>query len=65
MGRLRMYLAVSYINLSQLDKAKEIINEDFVMSDIKEGELSVSALWKEIYGNRKPLPQSLDFRMHE
>lgn len=49
MGRLRMYLAVSYINLSQLEKAKEIINEDFVMSDIKEGELSVSHYWFELY----------------
>ncbi len=48
-GRLRLYLAVSYINLSQLEKAKEIINENFVMSDIKEGELSVSHYWFELY----------------
>lgn len=48
-GRLRLYCAVSYINLSMLDKAREIINKDFVMSDIKEGELSVSHYWFELY----------------
>lgn len=30
-------------------EATEIINPDFTMSDIKEGELSVSQLWFELY----------------
>ena len=47
------------------DKAKEFINEDFELHDIKEGELSVSALWQSIYGDEKPLPEKLDFRMHK
>ena len=48
-GRLRLYLAVAFLNLLMLDEAKEIVNEDFVMSDIKEGELSISHLWFQIY----------------
>lgn len=48
-GRLRLYCAIAYINLSKLEKAREIINENFVMCDIKEGELSVSHYWFELY----------------
>ena len=48
-GRLRLYCAVAYINLLELEKAKEIINVNFVMCDIKEGELSVSHYWFELY----------------
>ncbi len=47
--RLRYYKAVAFINLSRLKEAAEIINENFVMSDIKEGELSVSQIWFELY----------------
>ena len=65
LGRFRLYCAVAHLNLGNKEKAAEYINEEFELHDIKEGELSVSALWKEIYGDRKPLPQSLDFRMHE
>ena len=32
-----------------VEEATEIINKDFTMSDIKEGELSVSYLWFELY----------------
>ncbi len=48
-GRLRLYRAVALIHLSRLDEAAEIVNEDFVMSDIKEGELSISHLWFVLY----------------
>ena len=48
-GRLRLYKAVALINLERYAEATEIVNEDFVMSDIKEGELSISALWFELY----------------
>ena len=48
-GRLRLFRAIALLNLSRLDEAAEIINEDFVMSDIKEGELSVSHYWFELY----------------
>lgn len=72
LGRLRLYLAVAYISKGKLSKAVEIINEDFEMADIKEGELSVSSIWAQLYSkvygdnweNIKPLPKKLDFRMH-
>jgi hypothetical protein len=49
MGRLRLYKAIALINLDRLEQAAEIINEDFVLSDIKEGELSVSYYWFRLY----------------
>ena len=48
-GRLRLYRAVALIHLNRLEEAGKIINKDFEMSDIKEGELSVSHLWFELY----------------
>lgn len=48
-GRIRLYKAVALINLERLMEATEIINPNFMMSDIKEGELSVSQLWFELY----------------
>lgn len=48
-GRLKMMTAICYIRLDKLDKAKEIINEEFVMNDIKEGEFSISKIWVELY----------------
>jgi len=49
-GRLRLYCAIAYMNLDRLFEAAEIINESFVLNDIKEGELSVSHLWFQLYG---------------
>lgn len=48
-GRLRMYKAVAHIHLGQLEEATKILNSDFVLDDIKEGELSVSHYWFELY----------------
>lgn len=64
-GRLQLYSAVAHLHKGEQEKAASYINENFLLSDIKEGELSVSALWKEIYGEEKELPEHLDFRMHE
>ena len=83
-GRLMMMSAICYIRLGKLDEAKEIINEEFTMNDIKEGEFSISKIWVELYKEIMknegkdvsslndsdvfkiyPLPQKLDFRMHE
>ena len=79
-GRLRLYRALSLIALDRLDEAREIVNPDFRMSDIKEGELSISQLWfdlhRKLYAREHgaadddaadelyPLPRSLDYRMH-
>lgn len=72
LGRIKLHLAVAYISKGKLFEAAEIINEGFEMADIKEGELSVSSIWAELYSkiygedweSIKPLPKKLDFRMH-
>ena len=48
-GRVRMLLGACYANLNMLDKAKQIINKDLVVDDIKEGEYALSAIWVGIY----------------
>jgi len=48
-GRLRLLLAKSLIALEMFDQALTIVNADFEMADIKEGELSISALWFDLY----------------
>jgi len=69
-GRLLFYKALSLLRLDRVQEAADIVTPDFVMCDIKEGEISISHLWYEIYekltGEKKyPLPYNLDFRMHE
>ena len=64
-GRLRLYTAVALMETGKTAEAKEIVNDSFVMSDIKEGELSISAIWAKLYGDLSSLPAHLDFRMHE
>ena len=64
-GRLQLYTAIAHMNCGNTAEAKEILNESFAMADIKEGELSISAVWAELYGAEKPLPKHLNFRMHE
>ena len=49
LGRLRLYRAVALINLDRPEEAAGILNRDFVMPDVKEGEVSVSQLWFELY----------------
>lgn len=48
-GRLLLYKALAHINLEEYEAAAEIINKDFVMPDIQEGELSVSYIWGDLY----------------
>lgn len=48
-ARIRLQLAVAYLNTMQYEKASEIINADFMMEDIREGEVSVSHIWSELY----------------
>lgn len=64
-GRMRLYTAIAHMHLGDTVAAKSIVNENFTMSDLKEGELSISAIWAELYGNAMPLPDHLNFRMHE
>lgn len=65
LGRLRIYTAICHMRKGDAETAKKYINEDFKMTDIKEGELSITAVWKELYGDEKPLPDNLNFKMYE
>lgn len=65
LGRFKIYTAISYMKIGDLEAAKKYVNEDFEMADIKEGELSITAVWNELYGDSKPLPDRLNFRMYE
>lgn len=49
LGRLKLYKAIALIHLDRLNEASEILCKDFVMPDVKEGELSVSHYWFELY----------------
>lgn len=64
LGRIRLYRAAALIHLGKLKEATEIVNPDFVMSDIKEGEISISNLWftlyRRIYAEEKGIPYNPD-----
>ena len=48
-GRIKFFTIVAYMNLDSLDKASEIINNNFCIPDVKEGEVSISKLWFDLY----------------
>lgn len=47
--RLQVYLALAYLHIGDHTKAMEIITPDFVLNDIKEGELSMSKIWTDMH----------------
>lgn len=48
-GRLRLFKAIAHLNLGELCEAEKIVNTDFVMYDIQEGEVSISHIWRRLY----------------
>lgn len=48
-SRLQLYKAMALIEKEEYEKAAEIICPDFQLCDIKEGEVSLSHIWKEVY----------------
>ncbi|MBQ4153685.1 MAG: DUF5107 domain-containing protein [Clostridia bacterium] len=48
-GRIRLFLALAHMGLGEYYKATEIVNKDFVMDDIREGEVSIAHIWLELY----------------
>ena len=66
-GRVLYYNSEALLKTGKPKAALDILCNNFVMADIKEGEASVSNLWFEIQkalGTNKDIPYSLDFRMH-
>ncbi len=49
-GRLRLMKGIAHMHLKEIDQATAIINADFTMSDIQEGEVTISHIWAELYG---------------
>lgn len=49
-GRLRLMKGIADMNLGHLNEALSIINADFQMSDIQEGEVTISHIWADLYG---------------
>lgn len=47
--RLQVYLALAYLHIGNYAKSMEIITPDFVLNDIKEGELSMSKIWTDMH----------------
>ena len=48
-GRLQVYLALALLHVGKAEEAAKVITPDFVLNDVKEGELALSKLWKDIY----------------
>ena len=48
-GRLQLYTAIALIRLARYEEAAGIVNADFVLNDIEEGEVSLSAVWFDLY----------------
>jgi hypothetical protein len=62
-GRLRVLEARAALNVGDKARAAAILSDKHLsMPDIREGELLLSNLWKEL-GGHSPLPKNLDFRM--
>ena len=47
--RFRLLCVRAYLALGETEGAMRILTPDFTIPDIKEGELSVSALWVQMY----------------
>lgn len=69
--RLVFQKCVALVKLGSYEQAETILADGFVLPDIREGEVSLAAVWMEIQekrvadgGEAHPLPYELDFRMH-
>ena len=69
--RLLFQKCVALVRLGDYEQAEAMLADNFVLPDIREGEVSLAAVWFEIQdlrvrdgGEAHPLPWDLDFRMH-
>ena len=49
-GKMQYCKAYALTKLKRYAEAKTIVNPDFKMDDIKEGDISIADLWYELYG---------------
>ena len=48
-GRMQLLCAVALISLGEYDRARSYVNPDFRMDDMREGEISLSHVWEDLY----------------
>ena len=48
-GRIRMYLAMAYVALGELEAVPQFLNEELVVPDLREGEYAVSRIYTDYY----------------
>lgn len=63
LGRFRVLAVRAALASGDLDEAGRLLEEDVEVPDIREGELSMSDLWRAAFGDR-PVPKRYDFSMH-
>lgn len=64
-GRLQVYVAIALLHLDKPYDAAKIITPKFILSDVKEGELSLSYLWKQIYSSILSKEEDIDISAAE
>ena len=62
MGRVRLLEGFAAHAAGDRDRAEQVLAEDIVIPDLREGELALSDLWAAVHPGR-PVPERYDFRM--
>ena len=66
LGRIKVLRIKALLEAGKLDEAERMLRGNIVLTDVREGELSLSNLWfrlQELKHTNEPLPAHLDFRM--
>lgn len=61
-GRVRLLEGTAAVRADHLERAEAVLEADIVIADLREGERSLSDLWREVFPT-VPLPARYDFRM--
>ncbi|WP_147918636.1 DUF5107 domain-containing protein [Ruania zhangjianzhongii] len=62
-GRARLLEGTAALRTGARDRAEAVLASDLMIPDLREGERSLSDLWRETFGDR-PIPAHYDFRMN-
>ncbi|MGB4137837.1 MAG: hypothetical protein WA971_14820, partial [Microbacterium sp.] len=62
LGRFQVLAVRAALAEDDREAARRLLEEGFEVPDLREGELSMSALWRETFGDR-PVPPHYDFTM--
>ncbi|HTN55347.1 MAG TPA: tetratricopeptide repeat protein, partial [Microbacterium sp.] len=63
LGRFRVLAVRAALASGEREEARRMLEDEFDVPDIREGELSMSDLWREAFGDR-PMPERYDFSMN-